>query len=402
MTSEQDIIFKSLRFVPDFDGNPHVLTRFIKICDELVRQFMRDDPQASLSNISLINGILNKITGHAGRLINSNGIPDSWQGIRDSLINNFSDQRDETALYNDIACLTQGQNSPQEFYDKCNNLFSTIMTYVSLHETIETTIDAKRQLYRKLTLQAFIRGLKEPLGSRIRCMRPETIEKALEFVQEELNVIYLQNRNDALPKFHHTLKPQSSVQTTHTPQPLLYNVNKHNLPFPRINTPYTFPQFKSSQPNHFMPRFPTRTQQVFRAPPPNYNPNSNLFRLPPRNQVAQKQGPTPMSGVSHYVTKELPLTGHDWRKHGNPPPTNYFKSRDLNVNECVEPDYYDYYDQYNPTVEYPDYYYFDPDYNSYYNCEEIEQSNEIPDSDECAQVTETENFPKGKNSEKPK
>lgn len=31
-----DVIFKFLSLVPEFDGNPHVLTRFINICDQLV------------------------------------------------------------------------------------------------------------------------------------------------------------------------------------------------------------------------------------------------------------------------------------------------------------------------------------------------------------------------------
>ncbi|XP_028041295.1 mucin-1-like [Bombyx mandarina] len=70
------------------------------------------------------------------------------------------------------------------------------MAYVSLHENVNTTIEAKRELYSKLTLQAYLRRLKDPLGYRIRCMRPASTEKALEFVQEELNTLYLQHRNE--------------------------------------------------------------------------------------------------------------------------------------------------------------------------------------------------------------
>lgn len=61
-----------------------------------------------------------------------------------------------------------------------------------------------------------------------------------------------------------------------------------------------------------------------------------------------------MSGVSHYVVKERPplgqLSGHDWRKQGNPPPSNYFKTREMNVNECAS--YNDY--------PYPEYYEYEP------------------------------------------
>lgn len=118
-----------------------------------------------LSDLALLNVILNQITGHAVRTINSNGIPETWQCIRNALNNNFSGQRDETALYNDLALLTQKHLTPQEFYEKRQSLFNTVMMYVTLHESISTTIEAKRALYKKLNLQAYVRSLKEPLGS---------------------------------------------------------------------------------------------------------------------------------------------------------------------------------------------------------------------------------------------
>lgn len=369
-----DQVYKALRLLPEFDGNPNVLTRFVHLCDQLVVQFIRAEPGFELSNLSLLNGILNKITGPAARTINSNGIPENWQGIRNALINNFSDQRDETALYNDLALLTQRHLSPQEFYEKCQSLFSTIMTYVTLHENIATTIEAKRALYKKLTLQAYVRGLREPLGSRIRCMRPETIEKALEFVHEEMNTLYLQQRNDHLP--------ERKMQPTSSFDPTVHMVKPFNLPPSR---PLTFsPPFNNmpgpSNPTRFQPprptpgwkpqmsyeRGPTRTQQMFGAPLTNYRPQSNVFRVPQQRPgyTLPHNGPKPMSGVSHYVAKPMPrpMTGHDWTRHGNPPPTNYFKTREMNFNE-FDFNYYDHpeynYDCYEQT-------YFEPTYEPTY------------------------------------
>lgn len=151
MTSA-DLIYKTLRLVPDFDGNSHILPRFIHLCDQIVAEYIDARPNDALARLCLINGILNKITRPAARIINSNGIPEDWASIKNSLINNFSDQRDETTLYNDLMLATQGNHSPQEFYDHCVNLFSTIMTYITLHESVSTTIKAKRTLYRKLTI----------------------------------------------------------------------------------------------------------------------------------------------------------------------------------------------------------------------------------------------------------
>lgn len=368
--TDVDTIFKALRLVPEFDGNSHILPRFIHLCDQIVAEYLVQNPGNALANLCLVNGILNKITGPAARIINSNGIAEDWNSIKQALINNFSDQRDETALYNDLMLATQGNSSPQEFYDKCVNLFSTIMTYITLHETVTTTIEAKRTLYRKLTMQAFVRGLKEPLGSRIRCMRPDSAEKALEFVQEELNVMYLQNRNESVDK-----KPQGPQLPKPIPMgPVAMPAYKpfnfpsqalpmSNLRFPQqpwrpnnFNQPPNFGQYKPIN-------MPSRTQQMFRALPPNYNASHNRFQMQPRHD-SHNTGHKPMSGVSHYVVRERPqlgqLSGHDWRKHGNPPPTNYLKSREMNMNECASYNDYYYYTEPYGYNEPEGYYYVDP------------------------------------------
>lgn len=365
--SEIETVYKALRLLPEFDGNPNVLTRFIKLCDQLVNEFVRNEAGCELRNLALLNGILNKVTGPAARLINSNGIPDSWQGIRSALINSFADQRDETSLYNDLALLTQGSSSPQEFYESCQSLFSTIMTYISLHETVGSTIESKRTLYKKLTLQAFLRGLRDPLGSRIRCMRPETIEKALEFVHEEVNTLYLQRRNDNFSE-KKNIPPHGQIgqpfkfpntQVSSSPRPPTFNT-----PGPSRQLPQRVPIWRP--PQNLQYRGPSRTQQVFGAQLPNYRPSTNVFKLAPRNSVPDAINTVkPMSGVSHYVSKPMPVRGHDWSKFGNPPPTNYFRSREANFNYFYN----------EPTCDSPDYYYEAPgsDYiaynEEYYNCE---------------------------------
>lgn len=358
--ADLDGIYRALHLVPEFDGNPNILTRFIKLCDQLVAEYYVAGQ--NLTNYALLNGILNKVTGPAARLINANGIPENWQGIRNALINNFADQRDETSLYNDLALLTQGGKTPQEFYEQCQNLFSTIITYVTLHETVESTIQSKRDLYKKLTLQAFLRGLQDPLGYRIRCMRPDSIEKALEFVHEETNTLYLQRRNQEKsmhqpPRFSNNFMSQ---RTDRRPQPN-----------PIFNTPGTFRQNTMNEPQRFpqapnrsfhTQRFnqptqgPSRTQQIFKA-----LPRSNMstgFRIPPRPQY--NNYPRPMSGVSHPVARSLPQhnmdinlndINYDYDYHNN-----YSNDSNYDLQNDYSNDYQNYYDEnmYYPYDEQPD------------------------------------------------
>lgn len=413
-------IFNSLKVLPDFDGNPHVLTRFINLCDQLVLAYFKTEPGNELTNLALINGILNKVTGSAARLINTNGIPENWIGIRSALINNFADHRDETALYNDLSLQTQGSSTPQEFYERCQNLFSTIMTYVTLHETVATTVTAKRDLYKKLTLQCYLRGLKDPLGSRIRCMRPETMEKALEFVQEELNTLYMQQRTEGgsnkKDNNQQLSKPSSNVPLNNFMQqpfamgmpgpskPQLYSMP--GLLRPQQFFPQPYQGWRQNVPQPQQSRGPTRTQQMFRAPPPNYNAQGNVFR-PPNGLPAQPTNfnntPRPMSGVSHFVPKPLPPTRHDWRTDGNPPPSNYFRTREVNNYDCVFDPYYDlvcaaYNQDYDAYQEYLDFY---TNYGQY-DGPVIEELR--PNTDEAGNENRKSdgNFPEVPKSEKPK
>lgn len=417
MSDQVDVIFKSLRLLPEFDGNPHVLTRFINLCDQLVLAHYKVEPGHELGNLSLFNGILNKVTGPAARLINANGIPDTWNGIREALINNFADHRDETALYNDLSLQTQGSSTPQEFYERCQNLFSTIMTYVSLHDSVSTTVDAKRTLYAKLTLQAYLRGLKDPLGSRVRCMRPETMEKALQFVQEELNTLYIQQRNESGPSKKdwqpqplnnfkmplNNFSPMMRAPAFNMPGPSsqpIYSASgqPRNQPMVPQGTPGWRPH--SNQMQSF--RGPTRTQQMFRAPPPNYRPQNNAFVMPrPQNQSSNFNTPRPMSGVSHFVSRPLPLTGHDWRTHGNPPPSNYFKTREVNFNELGY-DYDVHYDYDNSYPEYDQYYYTCDQYPEYYDCNYDHPTSTVVEEIGNTVPPEQEDFQKGSSSDKQK
>lgn len=156
------------------------------------------------------------------------------------------------------------------------------------------------------------------------------------------------------------------------------------------------PNFNAStNSNRVRPNFqgPSRTQQMFRA-----LPRSNMstgFRIPPRQSVDLKPRydyPQPMSGISHPVARPLPPAPiykrpHDWRIHGNPPPNNYFKTRELNSNECYDQDHY--------TVNYDDYenYYYD-----YENYDSLDYYNYIPNEDVRPAIQddniEDQDFPK--------
>lgn len=348
MSTDIDTIHKALRNVPDFDGNPNVLIRFINICDQLVTSYVNPAPGHELTNVYLINGILNKIIGNAARILNTNGTPTSWEGIRNALKNNFSDQRDESALYTDLSMLTQGSDSPQIFYERVLNLLSTIMTYVQLHDSVSTTVEAKRSLYNKLALQSYLRGLNEPLGKRIRCMRPSSLEDSLKFAQEELNVIYLQNKTRSIPNRNSTpftTPAHVPMHAAHVPNvPFSQNSYLRQVSQPMYgNISQNVSQATPRQQYFPNPGLagPSRTQQIFRA-----LPKSNMstgFKIPPKPQnfhqnFNRNNFSQPMSGISHPVARTLPPMRRDSQTHVNA--FSNYKPREVNFNESYDFDPY--------------------------------------------------------------
>lgn len=87
-------IYKAFRLVPDFNRNPNIFTRFIKIVDKC---FPMSNPQVVSYPICVS---LTLLRAHA-------------LSILMALINNISfDQRDDTTLYNDLLLATEGNKSP--------------------------------------------------------------------------------------------------------------------------------------------------------------------------------------------------------------------------------------------------------------------------------------------------
>lgn len=100
-----------------------------------------------------------------------------------------------------------------------------------------------------------------------------------------------------------------------------------------------------------------------------------------------------MSGVNHHVTKPFSALRqvHDWSKFGNPPPSNYFKTREAHFNEFnnqpsyndSQTDYYDYYsDYYYPDFAYDFSYEQQPPYAESYCVEEVQETIPLTEKNE--------------------
>ena len=270
-----------LNCVPNFDGNPNDLQEFLDSAESIIDTFFDVSNPTCFQNIYVFKSISNKLTGSAKTAVNIQQ-PTNWIELKETLNRNFCDQRDDTCLVRDLVLLKQNNDKPLAFYEKCTKLLNLLCSYVNANETETAVKTAKRKFFAKLALKSFLCGLREPLGSTIRAMRPDTIQKALQYIMEEDNARYY--RHDQKPNFQ--------------------NQNASNFPSQPINIK---PKQNLPQQKYFS------NQQVFGKQPQAGPAAKNVFRPNPNYRP---QPPTPMSGVSGNSGNRGPQF-HNFQKRKN-------------------------------------------------------------------------------------
>jgi len=102
VTTPQEV-FNSLRipdaikFFPVYEGNPKALKDFIVNVEDILI-IIKGTEMTSYGKMQL-RAIRNKIEGKANEALLSSGTPLVWHDIKQTLINTFSDKRDEIALF---------------------------------------------------------------------------------------------------------------------------------------------------------------------------------------------------------------------------------------------------------------------------------------------------------------
>lgn len=327
----------ALKVVPIYDGNVNSLYRFLNITESVVKQYYDPEKPKSFQNVVVINGIIGKLRGKALEAIDINAV-NSWTEIKHVLVQNFADQRDENSLNRDLINLTQGNESPQQFYDRCMSILNTLINYINVHNHDDAIIMCKRDFFTTQTLKTFLAGLKEPLGSTIRAMRPDTLPIALQYIKEENNIIYLQKRHQGPSTSNNNGQNNNNKQMN-----FMQNQNRASVPNwqNKMNNNQQFysnknqQNFNRNRQNYYQNNSNfNQNRQNFNMNRPQQNPNkSNYFYQDPRYHKNPK--PTPMSGVSHSNNNQGQMNANNsprfipnnnYRPQYNPNEPNPFKN----------------------------------------------------------------------------
>lgn len=251
-------IFHSLRIpdavkdLPNFDGNPRSLFDFISNVEEILA-LMPQIRNTTYERI-IVRAIRNKIVQQANEVLNMYGTPVDWAQIKANLVIHYSDKRNETSLIRDLHHLRQNQMTVETFYSKVVDIFSAMTNHIKVHENDANVIIAKQSLYQEMCLNTFLSGLKEPLGSTIRSMKPKNLAEALSFCLQEQNCHYFQNPQQ-LQLFSPVQKFQNKpLQPPNFTQSPIYRYPQQQNNSYRTNT---FSQYPLNSRNEAQKQYPT-------------------------------------------------------------------------------------------------------------------------------------------------
>lgn len=364
-----------LNEIPKFEGNPSELSEYVRATEDILIQFWQLNEPGAYINKLLLSAARNRLKGAALEVVTGQTI-NSWNDLKSLLIENFGDQRSELNLKIDISRLRQyPKESPIDYFNRCRSLLAILKSKISLLNDAQVIKEYKIIEAKNLTLIAFTSGLSEPLGSFIRGRAPETLENALTYVKNELDIRYFQNSN----------------RTSQHSKPINQNFNKPNfIPQRQYQNQYQNqyqPQYQSQRPFYqSTPQFrtnltpvqqpnPNTPPQTFPGTQPNYSrqnqnafrPNQNAFR-PQRNfQHTHKPEPMETSTIKKRPASQQIPRQNPPQLRNNFRPNNYiqqsnqprnFLSEELHhteFNETYELDNDPYKDEYqNPDLDYSD------------------------------------------------
>lgn len=335
-------IFNSLRVpdaikdLPRFEGNPRLLFDFLGNVDEILS--LIDVTNGTPYGKLLLRAIRNKIVGEANEVLNMYGTPLDWNLIKTNLTLHYADKRNETSLIRDLHVLKQNNDSVQKFYSEIIEILSSMNNHVCIHESDLNVISAKKSLFAEMCLNTFLSGLKEPLGSTVRAMKPTTLAEAYACCIQEQNILYTKsdsNRSLLNPRSVNPLKPIMFPQQNKDvfkPKllfPLIPPQGFSNPPFNQQYRPNFLPQQKPFG-MYQQPQNPFVRQQQFR--PPQY-PQQFQRQAPFQNNYPhfQQRASIPNRPSNGPVSKPEPMeigSGTIRRNHPQQrePGSNFFRS----------------------------------------------------------------------------
>lgn len=253
-----------VRSVNTFSGNPTELVDWLADVDSIFRTYRNKN--ATVDQINLIERVIRrKISGEAADILNANNITSDWNAIKTTLVLYYRDKRDVKTLDFELTTIKKLPNETiSTYYSRVNDVLSHIIAQIQTDDKLKNNAAVHITYFRDKALDAFIRGLENPLNLLLKSTNPTSLGQALQFCTEYYNMNFrtasfrneLGNQPIPKPKEPPRLPTPSNRPTLPPPLPPKFAFRSNPLQY-RSNFP---------QQNHFRPTF--SPQRTFPFPPP--------------------------------------------------------------------------------------------------------------------------------------
>ncbi|XP_055839549.1 uncharacterized protein DDB_G0283697-like [Episyrphus balteatus] len=326
-------IFNSLRIpdaikdVPTFDGNKRLLFDFISNVEEILELMPQLNSNPAYKKV-VLRAIRNKVVGPANEALNMYGTDVNWEDIKNNLLIHYADKRNETSLIRDLHQLRQNQSSVETYFSRVIETLSAMINHIKVHETNLSVVEAKQNLYQEMGLNIFLSGLREPLGSTVRSMRPTKIIDAFNFCQHEENYYYFQNSQyrsqiPQTPRFQNrrTFFANTDTYTQRFQQPYNQYQSSQNITRENHNNDLSQNNFRQNTnyrqeniPDYSRQNSDNRQDQRFRQENNsrqinNFRPNNSSSIQSRQSNLSRSTPPEPMDTYSGTTSRRTNRNG---------------------------------------------------------------------------------------------
>lgn len=173
-----------LTLIPLYGGDKRLLNLFLRKCEYVINIYKGvDNPE---QNIYVMHAVTSRLTGDAAALISQREDDLTWEELKALLIQRFGDHRTEESIAMELENIQiyHGE-SYIDFYNRIQSIKTLLLS--KINQSKSSYKDLRVSMYTSKALDAFLYCLPEYLFSHVRQKKPETLEKALEIVVEELN-----------------------------------------------------------------------------------------------------------------------------------------------------------------------------------------------------------------------
>ncbi|KAF2885871.1 hypothetical protein ILUMI_20302 [Ignelater luminosus] len=274
--------FKTIEMLPIFDGTNS--TRFLEHCQLLIDTFYDTTNLGCTQNKFLLQSIKSKFSNAVYSKVSSFSI-DTWAQMKEVLLQQFGDPREESEILQTMLKLKQYNTSVDIYYDQFSKLLEAL---------INKTVDIRKALYMNLAIEHFIKNLHPQIRVFVQNKNPTTLPNAYE-IAKQTELAYADY-----------FKITRQKQVVKQQQNQNFKINKPNFNTPQITYPVDFP----SQPINIQSkpqsekRFFTN-QQVFGKPKPVFGKN-----IKPQNFKEIKPTPMSIQNTTVHNIQKKPFVSH--------------------------------------------------------------------------------------------